>query len=166
MSRQSKASDVYSFGILLWELFTAGQPFQDIKLALMGHEIAVMGKRPPFPTFAPQGYVKLTEKCWAAQPGDRPTFTEVLEELKALCASVGSTSRPLNVKPPQPIVNKKESGWSKVPSSWEAKSPNPSSPFANQLQSIVEATAGSSKNLGLLQTPADSVASSTYIKLS
>lgn len=122
MSRQSKASDVYSFGILLWELFTAGQPFSDVKMALMGHEIAVAGRRPTFPPFTPPRYARLAERCWATDSGERPSFSEVLEELLALCASSGPTTLPLVVRPPKPIVSSRSSGWSR------ASLGNPSNP--------------------------------------
>ena len=161
MSRQSKASDVYSFGILLWELFTGGKPFEDVKLALMGHEIAVMGKRPPFPPYAPQGYVKLTEKCWAPEPGNRPSFNEILDELLVLCAAAGPTTTPLNVVPPKPIGGDKESGWSKLTSSAANQTPALSSPF--RLPAMLpphgqeSAAASSTPSFVLLQTPVESV---------
>jgi len=35
----SKAADIYSYGITLWELFTAGHAYHGIPRALLGHQV-------------------------------------------------------------------------------------------------------------------------------
>jgi serine/threonine protein kinase len=69
--RISKAGDVYSFGITLWELFTGGHAHQGVPRALLGHKVAELGQRPVFPSFTPQPYKALAAACWEGDPEKR-----------------------------------------------------------------------------------------------
>ncbi|KAG1672491.1 hypothetical protein FOA52_002799 [Chlamydomonas sp. UWO 241] len=82
--RVSKAADVYAFGITLWELFTAGRPFQGTPRALVGHLVTRENKRPAFPLATPSDFRALAERCWHPDADARPTFAEVLATLQAL----------------------------------------------------------------------------------
>ena len=37
--RKSKAGDVYSFGLVMWEMYTGGRAFSDIPSLLLGHQV-------------------------------------------------------------------------------------------------------------------------------
>jgi serine/threonine protein kinase len=72
----SKASDVYAFGILLWEMLVGARPYPGVLLALLPHEVAHAGLRPAWPAevaadAALDSCRALAEACWAADPAAR-----------------------------------------------------------------------------------------------
>ena len=97
--RQSKAADVYAYGILLWELFTASRPWQDINRAHLGHAISVERRRPAFPDFTPPDLKQLAERCWSHAPDQRPTFEQVHQELVAMRKALSMCTPPVMIKP-------------------------------------------------------------------
>uniref|UniRef100_A0A383W883 Protein kinase domain-containing protein n=1 Tax=Tetradesmus obliquus TaxID=3088 RepID=A0A383W883_TETOB len=80
----SKASDVYAFGILLFEMLTGQRAYAGVPIPLLPHEVARQGLRPAWPANLPPGcrdLQRLAEACWAQQPQDRPCLQEVFEQL-------------------------------------------------------------------------------------
>uniref|UniRef100_A0A8C9W7P6 Fibroblast growth factor receptor n=1 Tax=Scleropages formosus TaxID=113540 RepID=A0A8C9W7P6_SCLFO len=81
-------SDVWSFGVLMWEIFTlGGSPYPGIpveelfKLLKEGHRM----DKPSNCTH--ELYMKMRE-CWHAVPSQRPTFKQLVDELDQLLLSV------------------------------------------------------------------------------
>ena len=69
--------DVYSFGVLLWKLWCGGEPFSDVKGSLLSLMLAITkGTRPSMAGW-PRGVRELISRCWAVEPGDRPSFEEI-----------------------------------------------------------------------------------------
>ncbi|KAG9414799.1 hypothetical protein AC1031_008214 [Aphanomyces cochlioides] len=78
------SADVYSFGIVLTELETRQTPYHDIDLTGLKvmMRVAKDGLRPSLPpTCLPQRR-RLIQDCLQDQPGDRPTFLQVLHRLQ------------------------------------------------------------------------------------
>ncbi|KAG2500644.1 hypothetical protein HYH03_001411 [Edaphochlamys debaryana] len=100
--RISKAADVYSFGILMWELFCASDPFAGVPRAHMGHAITKENRRPKFPPFAPRDYVALASQCWHPDASQRPTFEAILSELTRMREELGGDTPQLVILPPKP----------------------------------------------------------------
>lgn len=79
------AADVYSFGVLLWELLVGSNPYP----SKTHNEIIVLvtsGRRPAVPARIPGQYVDLLQSCWDQSRQSRPTFTEICATLRDLLA--------------------------------------------------------------------------------
>ncbi|PVD18899.1 hypothetical protein C0Q70_21457 [Pomacea canaliculata] len=73
----SHASDVWSFGVTLWEMFSFGEsPYGD-KKGVEVVDFIERGKRLPQPEKCPDTVYKQMLRCWQAKPEHRPTFREL-----------------------------------------------------------------------------------------
>lgn len=95
-SHYSKKSDVFSFGIILWELMTFQQPYsimsfeQDLMYSIY-YQIVHNDIRPEIPDDRSQlpgkwdpeleAYINLIRDCWKRDPVDRPLFYEINRRL-------------------------------------------------------------------------------------
>ncbi|KAG9306494.1 hypothetical protein G9A89_008430 [Geosiphon pyriformis] len=79
------AGDIYSYGMLLWELATGKPPFYDRSHDHLLIMDILNGQRPmiTFPLIPPC-IAKIIIKCWDADPKNRPTAEEVGEKLSKL----------------------------------------------------------------------------------
>ena len=83
-------SDVYSFGILLWEICALVKPFAAIASPDEFHlAVFVGGKRPPRKDRWPRAARDLMGDCWAARPARRPAMVEVRAQLAAAASAKG-----------------------------------------------------------------------------
>ena len=66
-----------SFGIMLWQLYTASVPYAGMRYAEIVYQVAVCNMRPTFPPETPQSYKELAELCWQSDAMARPSFEQV-----------------------------------------------------------------------------------------
>ncbi|CAB4474806.1 unnamed protein product [Rhizophagus irregularis] len=80
---RNKKSDVYSLGVLLWEISSGYPPFSTIPIQILGYKIA-MGYREQPIIDTPSSYVDLYQKCWDDNPDLRPTIDDVFDKLNKI----------------------------------------------------------------------------------
>ncbi|XP_008811866.1 uncharacterized protein LOC120109084 [Phoenix dactylifera] len=80
--------DVYSFGIVMWELLTGEEPYENMHFEDIIAGIIKGDLRPEIPTWCDPLWRSLMERCWSTDPASRPSFSEIAKELRAIAASI------------------------------------------------------------------------------
>jgi len=76
----TEKADIYSFGLVLWEIVTGKTPYEG-KTTLQIVRMIDMGERPQIPDTVDPDYAQIIRDCWASDPFKRPTIDEVHERL-------------------------------------------------------------------------------------
>ncbi|XP_073001500.1 serine/threonine-protein kinase STY13-like isoform X1 [Typha latifolia] len=85
--------DVYSFGIVLWELITGMLPFANMTAVQAAFAVVNKGVRPVVPQDCLPSLGEIMTRCWDANPDVRPSFTEVVIMLENAEMEIMSTVR-------------------------------------------------------------------------
>eukprot|EP00727_Mastigamoeba_balamuthi_P008857 m51a1_g4594 putative C-tail anchored protein (1658) ;mRNA; r:197434-205668 len=80
----SQMADVFSYGIVLWSLYTQKKPYEDLRSHFAVLNFVTTGKREPIPQDAPPLVQRLIDKSWAQNPDTRPSFSVLAQELEAM----------------------------------------------------------------------------------
>ena len=96
-----KSVDVYSYAMILFELYTEKTPFEDEPNKVMIHLKVcndpdfrpvipddVIPSRNPFISNSQEHYLELMQNCWQHQPSKRPDFPTIIYNLKDMLASI------------------------------------------------------------------------------
>lgn len=82
--RYAEPADVFSYGIILWELLTRECPYEG--MTPIQCALAVLNKdhRPEIPIWCPPSLTALIRACVEKDPHSRPTFTQIISALDAM----------------------------------------------------------------------------------
>ncbi|XP_026174133.1 mitogen-activated protein kinase kinase kinase 7 isoform X1 [Mastacembelus armatus] len=95
-SNYSEKCDVFSWGIILWEVITRRKPFDEIG----GPAFRIMwavhnGTRPPLIKNLPKPIESLMTRCWSKDPTQRPSMEEIVKIMTHLMAYFPGSDEPL-----------------------------------------------------------------------
>ncbi|KAG2695234.1 hypothetical protein I3843_07G005800 [Carya illinoinensis] len=95
-------ADVFSFGIVLWELLTGELPYSNLTPLQAAVGVVQQGLRPSIPKNTRPRLAELCERCWHQDAAQRPEFFEIVEILQQMSDEVRNegvySSR--DIKPP------------------------------------------------------------------
>ncbi|RHZ61640.1 hypothetical protein Glove_346g21 [Diversispora epigaea] len=75
----SYASDIYSLGMIMWQLTSGHRPFHDKEHGPKLILDILDGKRPEITEDTPELWANLMKRCWHPDPSQRPTIQEIYE---------------------------------------------------------------------------------------
>lgn len=78
-------SDVWSYGILLWEIFSLGKsPYPSMAVDSRFYKMVKRGYQMSQPDFAPPEIYTIMKMCWNLEPTERPTFSKITQMIERL----------------------------------------------------------------------------------
>jgi len=80
----TEAVDVFSFAMIVWEIFHRKNLYENVPVWGVPHKVAKEGMRPAIITECPTRLRSIITRCWAANPHDRPSFDMLSVELRAM----------------------------------------------------------------------------------
>ncbi|KAG9048424.1 hypothetical protein FS837_012872 [Tulasnella sp. UAMH 9824] len=97
-TKYSKSLDLFSFGSSILTILSGELPFKRASNAMIITKVTA-GQKPqqaeyqiPFTAPVSDAIWKLMNKCWDSEPDNRPTMTEVIQELRRISSLEGGTT--------------------------------------------------------------------------
>eukprot|EP00775_Hariotina_reticulata_P006955 gene6955-7171_t len=86
----SPAADVYSFGIMMWELYTNKPAYKGMHYGAVVERVVVQQDRPAIPDHMPEEFALLMRACWDPDPAHRPSFNQIITCLELMLDNLSS----------------------------------------------------------------------------
>ncbi|XP_044290614.1 mitogen-activated protein kinase kinase kinase 13 isoform X2 [Varanus komodoensis] len=99
----SEKVDIWSFGVVLWELLTGEIPYKDVDSSAIIWGVGSNSLHLPVPSTCPDGFKILMKQTWQSKPRNRPSFRQTLMHLDIASADVLAT--------PQETYFKSQAEW-------------------------------------------------------
>ncbi|XP_051566568.1 mitogen-activated protein kinase kinase kinase 13 [Myxocyprinus asiaticus] len=99
----SEKVDIWSFGVVLWELLTGEIPYKDVDSSAIIWGVGSNSLHLPVPSTCPDGFKILMKQTWQGKPRNRPSFRQILLHLDIASADVLGT--------PQETYFKSQTEW-------------------------------------------------------
>ncbi|XP_034988395.1 mitogen-activated protein kinase kinase kinase 13 isoform X1 [Zootoca vivipara] len=99
----SEKVDIWSFGVVLWELLTGEIPYKDVDSSAIIWGVGSNSLHLPVPSTCPDGFKILMKQTWQSKPRNRPSFRQTLMHLDIASADVLGT--------PQETYFKSQAEW-------------------------------------------------------
>ncbi|CAF2787798.1 unnamed protein product [Rotaria sp. Silwood2] len=81
LKKHTDKSDVYSLGIVYWELASNEIPYNGHQSGVIT-EFVLRGDRLEIPENTPSKFAELIKKCWTENPDDRPNCSQLIEVIE------------------------------------------------------------------------------------
>lgn len=78
----SEKVDIWSFGVVLWELLTGEIPYKEVDSSAIIWGVGRNSLHLPIPSTCPEGFKLLMRQCWSSKSRNRPSFRQVLMHLE------------------------------------------------------------------------------------
>lgn len=88
----SEKVDIWSYGVVLWELLTCEIPYKDVDSSAIIWGVGSNSLHLPIPSSCPDGFRLLVKQCWSAKPRNRPSFKHIIMHLDIAAVEVLSSS--------------------------------------------------------------------------
>lgn len=89
--RYDEKADVYSYGIILWEMLTGDVPYRGLRDIQVAMTVINQHNRPKIPKNCPQNLAKFIRVCWHSDPDKRPEFKTIVRALETGAISFPGT---------------------------------------------------------------------------
>uniref|UniRef100_A0A672QIK8 Mitogen-activated protein kinase kinase kinase n=1 Tax=Sinocyclocheilus grahami TaxID=75366 RepID=A0A672QIK8_SINGR len=99
----SEKVDIWSFGVVMWELLTGEIPYKDVDSSAIIWGVGSNSLHLPVPSTCPDGFKILMKQTWQGKPRNRPSFRQILLHLDIASADVLGT--------PQETYFKSQAEW-------------------------------------------------------
>uniref|UniRef100_A0A671YF62 mitogen-activated protein kinase kinase kinase n=1 Tax=Sparus aurata TaxID=8175 RepID=A0A671YF62_SPAAU len=87
----SEKVDIWSFGVVLWEMLTGEVPYKDVDSSAIIWGVGNNSLQLPVPEGCPDSFKLLLRQCWNCKPRNRPSFRQILLHLDIASADILST---------------------------------------------------------------------------
>lgn len=91
--RSNEKSDVFSFGVILWELMTQSIPWSDLNSLQVVGVVGFMDRRLDIPEAIDPRISSVIKDCWQSNPEDRPSFKDIIKIMTNLILAVQGSTR-------------------------------------------------------------------------